>query len=194
MSTATENKVQYGLKNAHYAVVTYTDDTPTYGTPVAIPGSVSLSLKHSGDIEKFYADDGDFYDMNNNNGYSGDLEIANVPDQFLIDCLGYTLDATSKALIENADAQICRFALMFEFNGDKKAKRHVLYQCTASRPDIEGKTNSEKTTIQTAKLSISVSKRPDGVVKFSSTADTPTATYDAWYTKVQEPTPVTPAP
>lgn len=186
--TTTENKVRYGLKNVHYAVVTTgTDGTVTYGTPVAIPGAVTLSLKHSGDTEKFYADDGDYFYLNNNNGYSGDLEIAMLPASFRTDCLGETLDGTAKTLIENADKQIGKFAFMFEFTGDQKQIRYVYYSCTASRPDVEGESAKDKKSVKTEKLTISATKRADGTVRMISTADTPAATYDAWYTKVQEP-------
>ena len=50
------NKVQYGLKNVYYATVTVGTNSVTYGTPVAWPGAVSLSLSAEGDTNDFYAD------------------------------------------------------------------------------------------------------------------------------------------
>lgn len=86
---STTNKVKFGLKNCHYAKATLDLDTNTmtFGTPVAIPGAVNLSMDPEGDNEPFYADDMVYYMTSANNGYSGDLEIALLPDSFRKDIL-----------------------------------------------------------------------------------------------------------
>jgi phi13 family phage major tail protein len=121
-----ENKIKFGLKNVHYAPLTETDGVITYGTPVKIPGAVNLSLSAAGDKVEFYADDGEYFAETVNNGYEGSLEMALIPDAYRIAILGETLDANG-AIIENRNATMKKFALMFEFDGDAKKTRHVSY-------------------------------------------------------------------
>ena len=109
-----------------------------------------------------------------------------IPESFRTDALGETLDANG-VLVESSESELAAFALLFEFDGDQKHIRHVLYNCAASRPGIEGKTNEESREVQTETLTIKASPLPDGKVK-SKTGDTTDATtYANWYSSVYLP-------
>lgn len=182
-----KNKVKYNLKNAHYAMLSIGEDgAVSYGTPTAMPGSVSISLDANGEPENFYADGEAYYVINNNMGYNGDLELAMIPESFRTDALKEQLDDKG-VLIENAQVELAAFALLFEFDGDQRHIRHVLYNCSASRPGIEGKTNEESREVQTEKLTIKAAPLANGMVK-AKTGDTTDATvYNDWYKAVYMP-------
>jgi len=176
------NKVKFGLKNVHYAVITETDGGITYGTPKSIPGAVNLTLDAAGESVQFYADDSVYYEENTNDGYTGSLEMALIPDDFRVDVLGDKLDANG-ALIENKDAKAKHFALLFEFDGDAKKTRHVLYYVLASRPSVSGSTRTNTKEPQTETMNITARPAPDtGDVKAKVNQDDPP--YAAFYTAV----------
>lgn len=188
---ADNNKVKFNLKNAHYAKLTLDDDgNATYATLVALPGAVSLSLDANGEPENFYADGIAYYVINNNMGYEGDLELALIPESFRTDILKETLDDNG-VLVENSEVELESFALLFEFDGDQKHIRHVLYNCSASRPKIEGQTNEDTKEVQTETLSIKATPLSDGMVKAKTGNTTSTTAYDAWYDAVYIPSTTT---
>lgn len=154
------NKVKYGLKNTHYAVVTEANGIVSYGTPKHISGAVNLTLSAAGEHSEFYADDQVYFEENTNNGYEGSIEMALIPDDFRIDVLGDTLDSNG-ALIENANAKPKKFALMYEFDGDAKKTRHVLYSVLPTRPNLEGSTRTSTKEPKTETMDISARPAPD---------------------------------
>lgn len=167
---ADSNKVRFGLKNTHYSIITRDENNvPTFGTPVPIPGSVSLSLSPNGsDPEPFYADDITYYMVPGfNNGYEGTLELAKIPDSFHKDVLGDIEDANG-LLLENADAVSKEFALLTEFSGDKMKTRHAIYCCTATRSDFGSSTIEESATPQTETLNLAAIP-----IEFSTTVGQP---------------------
>lgn len=162
MPTA-DNKVRFNLKNVYFSKLTVGESgTPTYATPEHIPGAVSISMSPEGDTTPFYADGIQYYTSVANNGYSGDLEMALIPDSFRTEILGETVDETSKVVIENSKVEPAQFALLFEFDGDKKSIRHVLYNCTATRPSMEGSTTTESKEPATETLTITAAPLEDG--------------------------------
>lgn len=181
------NKVKYNLKNTHYALLNIgEDDSVSYGTPTPMPGAVSISLDANGEPENFYADGIAYYVINNNMGYDGDLELAMIPESFRTEALKEQLDENG-VLIENADVELASFALLFEFDGDQRHIRHVLYNCAASRPGIEGKTNEDSREVQTETLTINATPLSGGMVKAKTGNTTSTAIYNDWYKAVYMP-------
>ena len=182
------NKVKYNLKNVHAAKLTKTEDGEyAYETPKAIPGAVSISLDAEGDSSPFYADGIVYFRSTANNGYSGDLEIALIPEWFRTEILKEALDKNG-VLVESATVtEMEKFALLFEFDGDVRCIRHVLYNCSASRPSIESETKEDAIEPGTEKLSLTADPREDGLVKSRTGDATDETTYGNWYKNVYIP-------
>lgn len=184
-----ENKVRFNLKNVHYAILTETvgtSGTVTYSwaAPVHVPGAVSLDLSPEGDTSPFYADGIVYYQTIANQGYSGSLEMARIPDKMYTDVWGDTLGSTSKVITENANTEPKAFALLYQVDGDADNEYYCLYNVSGQRPGIGSTTNEETKEPQTQTFDIAAIPLADGRVFARTTADTPTATKSAWFTTV----------
>ena len=80
-----------------------------------------------------------------------------------------------------------KFALLFEFEGDEHGIRHVLYNCSASRPSIESETKEDTIEPGTEKLSLTADPREDGLVKSRTGDNTESTVYENWYKSVYIP-------
>ena len=186
------NKVKFGLKNVHaFPITTDSADGVVFGDVIKIPGAVNLSLDAEGDSNEFYADDIVYWSEFSNNGYSGDLEIALVPEDFEVKILGNVKDGNG-AIIEKQDAKTVPYALAFEFDGDDKKTRHILYHVTSSRPSIQGQTKEAQTNPTTDTLSLKAIAATDtGAIKAKLTEGS--TGYDAFFAAPYVEVPVVPA-
>lgn len=182
------NKVKYNLKNVYAAKLKKdAGGSFNYDTPKPIPGAVSISLDAEGESSPFYADGIVYFRSTANNGYSGDLEMALIPEWFRTEILKEKLDKNGVLVEKATTGEAEKFALLFEFDGDVKAIRHVLYNCSASRPSIASETKEDTIEPGTETLSLTADPREDGLVKSRSGDTTSDEIYANWYKSVYVP-------
>lgn len=143
------NKVIFGLEQVHIAF----KDTIGWKVPVAIPGAVRFAPEAQGEESTFYADNMPYYTVTSNNGYTSELEVALLPDEILVEMLGWEIDANGM-LVEITDGVQKEFALLGQMKGDKKNRKFVYYNCKASRPKKENKTQEGSVEPTTETLSL----------------------------------------
>ena len=151
------NKVKYNLKNAHYALLTIGEDGAV-SYATPVPLPGSVSLS---------------------------LDANGEPENFYADGIAYYVINNNMGY--DGDLELALFALLFEFDGDVRHIRHVMYNCSASRPKIEDKTNEEKKEVQTETLTIKATPLSDGKLKAKTGDTTDAAVYADWYKSVYLP-------
>lgn len=182
------NKVKFGLCNVHIAPYTISEQgVITYDTPFELPGAVNLTLDPAGDSEDFHADNTIYFSDTANNGYTGSLEIARVTDEFRTKVLGEYTDANG-ALIENKNDIVKPFALGFQIEGDKHARRFWYYNNTVTRPSNNTGTTENSKQPKTDTLNIKAMPRiTDGEVRaMLSPSNSNTTAYNSFFTSVYE--------
>lgn len=178
-----ENKVQFGLKNVHYAI----RNGNTAGTVKTCEGAVNLSLSPQGEQSTFYADNIAYYVTQSNQGYSGDLEMARFPDEMRQDIWGEVKN-TDGVQYELSDVEPAVFDLGFQIEGDKQNTLVWIYGCTATRPAVGSATIAENKEVQTETCTITSSPLANGLVRSFTTDTTTSAIKEAWFESVYVPT------
>ena len=185
------NKVTFGLEKVHVA---FKDElvsgTPTWETPISIPGAVRWTPEAQGETSTFYADNSPYFIVASNNGYTGELEMALIPDAVLARILGWEIDDNGM-LVEVTNGKPEAFALLGQVQGDEKNRRFVYYECKAQRPAKENTTQGESIEPSTDILALTVSPIEIGgktVVKGDLELNATNATaYDGFFTAVYTP-------
>lgn len=178
-TTAVENKVTFGFKNVHIAPILNTGD---YGEIFKLNGGVNFEVDPEGDTISFAADDDpNYFTKNANNGYAGSLEVAAINEKFATEILGMIKDKNG-VMIENSEAKIKEFAMMFEVDGDLQKRRNLFYRVIASRPSIKAKTNEESPEPEAIKMDIKAVKNKNGDVR--AYVDQDKETYNTFFDNI----------
>ena len=120
-----------------------------------IPGAVNLTMNPEGNQDVFYADNIPYVTFSSNSGYTGELEMAIIPDEVLAEMFGWEVDSNG-AIVENASGTPKSFALLYEVKGDAKNRRNAFYNVSAARPSGSAATTTDTTDPNTETLSITM--------------------------------------
>lgn len=184
-------KVTYGLKNLYYAQKTESEaGVPSFGTLKNWIGASEMTLSPVGEVTPIYADDIIYYKARSNQGYDGSLSVRQIPEDFKINHIGEYKD-TNGVLVEKSNVIPYDFALLGEFQvagdetGDATGKRFALYNCSAGRTDLAGK--SKEDTIDPNMFEVPITANPtvsDEIVKASVKKSDNESVYNAWFDSV----------
>lgn len=186
-------KIHYGICNVYYSVLTETlgtngQYTESYGTPKQLIGARSISLSPTQENVNFAADNNaNYYTQNIFSGYEGTLVLATLDDNFRKDIYGEKTD-TNNLVGESIYDTPKKFALLFQFETDDKAVRHIMYRCSAGKYEIASSTKDQ--TIEPGEISIPITsggRLSDGLVKWKCDGSA-TTQYNSWYSSVYVPT------
>ena len=150
------NKVEFGISNLYFCTYTVgTGGTVTLGTPIAVPGAVSMELEPEGDDYTFYADNTAYWSQFADNGFSGSIEVAMFPDNFKTTFLGY-VSLTDGGLAQLKGATKPNVAIMFQSQGDAEARRGILYNVALGNITRSYNTTEENVEVDTETIDITV--------------------------------------
>lgn len=151
-----ENKVVFGLSNVYFGTYSVTTTgSVTLGTPMHVPGAVNLSLEADTEETVFWADNVKYYVSNADNGFTGEVELAYVPNDFKTQFMNYkTLSDGGLAQIKGVDNKTVY--MMFEGSGDAEKRRAILYNISLGPITREYSTTEGSNEPKTATLPITV--------------------------------------
>lgn len=164
---ADQNKVRFGLSDVYAGTYTDNNGTVSLGSPKKVPGAVSLNLDPDTAESVFYADNTKYFVRQKNNGYTGELEMAKFPDEFKTAFMNY-VSLAGGGTGESKKLSNKTVYLMFEVQGDKQARRTIIYNVELGSITEEHSTTEDELEVQTETLSITaIGDNTTGLVKCS---------------------------
>ena len=168
-----------GFRSFHYCLRT------ANAVPVALPGAVRLTRDPAMDEVKIKPDVAgsptEYIVGYHDKGIKLGLEIVALPQQFLIDVLGFVL---SNGVLIEGEHPVIHFALLFETqNVGGEPVRHSYLDCVCRKPTFDVSTLSRSPKIDTRKLDLIANKDIFGTMKYkkSVTASQNSVIFNNWF-------------
>lgn len=115
-----------GVDNLHFFPLTSdTSSGVTYGTGVAVPGTVSIDIKPTTNSNTLYADNIAWETANSMGEVDVTIELADLPKSVQAALLGHTIDATSGALISKGSDEAPYVGISFKALKGNGAYRYI---------------------------------------------------------------------
>ena len=149
------NKVRFGLSNLRIGTYTESNGTVTLGSPVTQKGAVNLTLDPEAEENTFWADNVKYYVTNQDNGFSGSLEVAKFDDDIKTGFLGY-VSLTGGGIAHIKGASKPKVYIMGQAEGDSKARRFIMYNVTLGQIQFEAATTEDAVEPATETIDINV--------------------------------------
>lgn len=189
----------HGNEQAFYAPINYDASTHTYtfGAIKPLTGATSVKVESKQDSQTFYADNQSHLTLKGNKKTTGEIVVYQIPQDFLVNHLGYKLDSHG-ALLDTGESK--PFALGFteivtDASGKDTPQLHMYYNVTASAVTTTSKSDNDSVDLNEFSIPITVNasqfvKDKDGkaVSELTIRRTTANATqFDAAYTSVYIP-------
>nr|DAY30353.1 MAG TPA: tail tube protein [Caudoviricetes sp.] len=135
-----KNKIWFGIKYMHLAKIVKDDSTGIeYGTILPLPGAQKISYDPKEEGLEIPADNGIYYAESTTTKEEGELELVVLDDDILTTIFGAKKDENG-AIIEGSGDKTALVALLGQIEGDKYARRFIMYKVKLIKPSFETET------------------------------------------------------
>jgi len=147
------NSATTGIKRLVYALMT-DELLETYSTVKDAPPLISIKVSPKVETATLYADNKAVETATSMGDISIDIETQDLPLEVQADFLGHALDPLTGTMVYNVDDKPPYMALGYQrTKGNGKSRYVWLYKVKFQEIEEEGKTQEDKVTFQTPKLS-----------------------------------------
>lgn len=178
-----ENIVNWGLAKSGYGKITLdANGNDVLGPLITLAGTRQINLTPNGELVQVYADGTVVHIGKANTGYGGTMEVTVADAELKRWALAEEVDANN-VQYEISEPPVNRFYLVWEWVGDLKRIRHIMYNLSANRPAIASTTKGDggNKSPQYDSLPLIAIPRKDGMVKANTRHDVGQAVYDNWF-------------
>lgn len=183
-------KVLFNIKKLQFSKIESISaaGVPTYGTPLLMPGTVSLSLDSEDSSEPFYADGEAYYTPNGSETVTGTLENALFTEEVLKALYAYVTDTNGNLL--QTDGQVSEFGMQFACDSDDGEVYFTYYRVSTNKPGLNLTTNAPSATInpQSVNVTASTISLADGTKIIKSYATKTATNYATYFDAITVPT------